>query len=793
MDLVSIIIPCYNPSTYLLDALSSARNQTHTETEIVLVDDGSDQGQSVLKQAAGMVDRYLSQPNCGLPAARNAAIRAAVGRYVVPLDQDDIIQPEYVATCLASLEKTPDAAFAYTAYKVFGTASRLELPGEYNLYRLLDRNFLTYAALIRKQDWEQAGGYDQSMRFGYEDWEFWLSLGARDRFGIYVPQPLFRYRKHGPSLYDIALGHHAEIVSYIRKKHPELYSYESRGRLKARWSPSVTVIGPCPSVPQSILDIEIRRIENGHSLSQGPLAPALLLCESGALDSHSAELAALAVWVGRTNWPLLDGSLALAREDVPNLKRTKPGQVQFRSSSRDDSSLHPKLRRYLLWQHLANAGLLSMDAWLKNPLRSALRLIPLRIKERINKTARHQVFDLSYYLQFQPDSLFVDEELIERLSYFPRPAAGRSRIALITPHLGPGGAESVLLDIASALDPARFELFLLATQSRNDRWLDRWRGCVEHIYDLAAVAPPERVCSAVFTIVTNWRCDALLVQNSLPGYAAIPHIKREYPETKVLDLVHALDDRWDQISALANIAPHIDVRITGCEAVRRRLLESGEAPEKVNLIRNGVDLRRFKAPPARCSHMPLRILFAGRLDPVKRPLLLVKIAANLTVIRKPDFQFVVAGDGPDRDALQQSTHRSGLETIFEFRGYVPNLTPLFEESDVCVLTSRSEGIPLVVLEAMAASRPVVASNVGGVAEVLDSSCGVLIDVGPNEAHLFAAAINTLLGQPGLREEMGAAGRRKIEAEYDLYRIREAYIHAFSALVEPGKIPPPTNS
>ncbi len=99
-------------------------------------------------------------------------------------------------------------------------------------------------------------------------------------------------------------------------------------------------------------------------------------------------------------------------------------------------------------------------------------------------------------------------------------------------------------------------------------------------------------------------------------------------------------------------------------------------------------------------------------------------------------------------------------------------------SDVVILTSRSEGVPLVILEALASERPVIASNVGGVPEALDASCGVLIDPAPAEAAAFARALNSLLDQPELRAQMGAEGRRKIEADYDLRRSRAAYAALF---------------
>ena len=256
MDSVSIVIPCYNPGRWLLDAVASARAQTYAQVEIVLVDDGTSQADALdyIRSAATHVDRLLRQSNRGLPAARNAGVRAAGGRFIVPLDADDIIEPRYVAECVAAISAA-DSAFVYTDCRVFGDRRYLETLPEYNLYDLLDRNSLTYAALIRREDWELAGGYDESMRDGYEDWEFWLRLGAANRFGRRLPQPLFRYRRRKGSLYEVALAHHEEIVAYIRSRHPELYDDLERARINALWATAVRFAGPRPAEPQSIEDV----------------------------------------------------------------------------------------------------------------------------------------------------------------------------------------------------------------------------------------------------------------------------------------------------------------------------------------------------------------------------------------------------------------------------------------------------------------------------------------------------------------------------------------------------------
>jgi len=770
-ELVSIVIPCYNPSAFLRETLASIAAQTHRKIETILVNDGTNRPESLalLNEAAGQVDVYLEQENRGLAAARNTGFRAARGRFIVPLDADDLIQPTFVAECLAELDAHPDAAFVYPDFQVFGTKNYAESPGEYNLNRLLDRNFLVYASMIRTHDWEQSGGYDDSMRLGYEDWEFWLRLGARGRFGRHLPKSLFRYRKHGASLYDIALAHHQELVNYIQGRHPELYEDHARAEIRRRWAPSVCIVAGGAVVTQTLTDVQTIEPALTVSLPQQSLAPVFLLADGGNLESTSAELAVLAIWGGHDSLRLPDGSLALSRDAAAKLQDTPVLDTNSAASDPPTSRSIPVLGN--LHRNLQNAGVLSWQAWAQHPVESAGRLIPLALKERINEASGRPVFDLSFYLKFQPKSLVLGNVLMEPLEYSCIPASGRTRIALVVPHLGPGGAESVLLDVVATLPRERFEVLLVATHSQDDRWRSRWIEHAEHIYDLAKVVPAKRMTGAVFSIVSNWKCDVVLVQNSLYGYSALPAIKRASPQTKTVDIIHAIDDRWDQVTSTAQVASDIDIRAAVSGAVRDRLIAAGTPPDRVRMLRSGVDLERFKSSTTRPDTAIKQILFAGRLDPVKRPLLLIDIAAELLKIRKqPNFRFVVAGDGPEMERLQ----RKKRDPLFDLKGQVQDLAPLYQACDVVILPSRSEGVPLVVLEALACSRPVVASRTGGIPELLDSSCGFLIDIEPGEAANFAMAINTLLNDADLRERLGRNGRAKVEVEHDLRRVRESY-------------------
>jgi glycosyltransferase involved in cell wall biosynthesis len=328
--------------------------------------------------------------------------------------------------------------------------------------------------------------------------------------------------------------------------------------------------------------------------------------------------------------------------------------------------------------------------------------------------------------------------------------------------------------MARSLDRGVNELFLIATHSKDSRWKSTWEDHVDHVHDLAECAEPETIPSVLYSLIANSGIDTILVQNSLFAYAILPECKQALPQLKVIDLVHAVGSDWDIASTTARVARYIDTRIVISEAARNHLLKLGVPGQKIRVIQNGVDLERFRPVPISNSEA-FRILFAARLDPVKRPLLLVDIARTLARLRpEADFRFTVAGDGPELHRLQMRIRAARLEHLFELQGHIDDLAPALAAADVLLVTSRHEGIPLTILEAFAAARPVIASRVGAIEEILDESTGILIDRESDEAEAFARALIALIQDPGRRRRMGTAARCRAEQQYDRRRSLELY-------------------
>jgi glycosyltransferase involved in cell wall biosynthesis len=193
--------------------------------------------------------------------------------------------------------------------------------------------------------------------------------------------------------------------------------------------------------------------------------------------------------------------------------------------------------------------------------------------------------------------------------------------------------------------------------------------------------------------------------------------------------------------------------------------------DRTVVIHNGVALDR---PRRRPVAGPLRLLSVGRLRAPKDFITLVRAVAALA---PGAARLRVAGDGPDRAALEAEVARLGIGDAVELLGTRPDVDELLADSDVFVLSSDSEGFPMSVVEAMAAGVAVVASAVGGVPEaVTDGETGLLVP--PRDITALARAISGLADDPARVAAMGDAGRRRAEERFDIAAFQCAHVELY---------------
>lgn len=196
MARVSIVMPCYNAGDFILEAVDSALAQTYTDLEVVIVDDGSTDPRTlqILDEATWPRTRIIRQDNAGPAAARNRAVAAAVGEFILPLDADDRIDATYVEKAISVLNSRADVGVVYCRAMKFGAEQGPWCLPTYNLRELVIDNVIFVTAMYRRADWEMVGGYSEVLRNGVEDYDFWVKIVALGREVVQLDDFLFHYR-----------------------------------------------------------------------------------------------------------------------------------------------------------------------------------------------------------------------------------------------------------------------------------------------------------------------------------------------------------------------------------------------------------------------------------------------------------------------------------------------------------------------------------------------------------------------------------------------------------------------
>jgi hypothetical protein len=224
--MVSIIIPCYNDYTYIESSVQSALDQTYSNKEIIVIDDGSDaRTKEILKRIAPKIDKLITQENQGVVAARNNAITTAKGDYILTLDSDDLFEPQFLEKAIPILEEQENVGIVTSWVSIInegGEPTGMFKPSGASASVAIFRNNAPGSILFRKISWRDAGGYDPEMANGNEDWEFNVSV-CKNGWDIYViPEVLFNYRQKKSSRNKSALNYKKQIRQYAFNKHSDL-------------------------------------------------------------------------------------------------------------------------------------------------------------------------------------------------------------------------------------------------------------------------------------------------------------------------------------------------------------------------------------------------------------------------------------------------------------------------------------------------------------------------------------------------------------------------------------------
>ncbi|KDN53979.1 glycosyltransferase family 2 protein [Flavobacterium seoulense] len=227
--LVSVVVPCYNHAQYLSEALQSIFEQTYTNWECIVIDDGSPDNTEMVAREWLLRDKrfkYFKKENGGLSRARNYGIKNAKGEYILTLDADDKFEKTFIKKGVEIFDQHSETGivscwgYRFDNCKIYG----LFKPNGKDLHDYLFNSAALASCLFRRKCWSQVEGYDENMNKGYEDWEFFLRISKQGWKSKIVEEPLFFYRQHKLSMRIIAQNNFdLEIKKYIYFKHKDLY------------------------------------------------------------------------------------------------------------------------------------------------------------------------------------------------------------------------------------------------------------------------------------------------------------------------------------------------------------------------------------------------------------------------------------------------------------------------------------------------------------------------------------------------------------------------------------------
>ncbi|MCC7308406.1 MAG: glycosyltransferase family 4 protein [Acidobacteria bacterium] len=331
------------------------------------------------------------------------------------------------------------------------------------------------------------------------------------------------------------------------------------------------------------------------------------------------------------------------------------------------------------------------------------------------------------------------------------------RVCFLAGTLGRGGAERQLMFMLESLIRMDVDVKLLC--------LTRGESFEEEIrrigVDIDWVGEPSNRLARVVKVarsVANWSADILqsshFYTNIYAGLAA--RINRIVSIGAIRsDLTSELDRNGIYGKSQLSLPHHL---IANSQAAVDRAIRTGVRKNRIDFVPNAIKGTPLPARSFSSDNRQVNISFVGRLSPEKRPELFVELASRLcSELPAFDLQFRMAGDGPMRERVQQLIVEKSLNGHrFSSMGELSDLSDLYNETDLLVLTSSYEGTPNVILEAMACGIPVVAPEVGGVPEIVSSDRGILFP--PSDFEALVAASKSLITDRRMRRQLGANAR-----------------------------------
>ena len=241
---IAVVVPLFKHSVLVADALESVLTQDcRYPFVIIVVNDGCpfEESDLQIKSIAAVYPdrfRYVVQPNSGLSAARNTGVDYALSHFpsvqaIYFMDADNALLPGALNAAYSKLVDEPETSWIYPNIDMFGIRRNFDYSGPYSVLKHTQYNICEAGSMVHRRVFDAGVRFDEKMKLGYEDWDFWLTAAGRGFRGAQHPHFGFRYRNRGESMLSQAHRDDAEIQSYLRRKHAPLLSQRNLMRLES--------------------------------------------------------------------------------------------------------------------------------------------------------------------------------------------------------------------------------------------------------------------------------------------------------------------------------------------------------------------------------------------------------------------------------------------------------------------------------------------------------------------------------------------------------------------------------
>lgn len=225
MPLVSVIIPCYNAHQFLAEALHSIKEQTFKDYEIIIINDGSTDNETIdflHKQDKSIT--ILHKENGGPASARNKGIQHCSAPIIIALDSDDKFEKTFFENAISILNNNPCIGVVSSYVQEIGNSLKIWRTTAVDDFSFFLDNRIVACCAFRRICWDQISGYDETMSLGLEDWDFWIRITQNGWKVHVIPKPLFFYRKKSSSMMvDKTRPNMDVILDYLINKHQDWF------------------------------------------------------------------------------------------------------------------------------------------------------------------------------------------------------------------------------------------------------------------------------------------------------------------------------------------------------------------------------------------------------------------------------------------------------------------------------------------------------------------------------------------------------------------------------------------